>query len=84
MGHYDNNILFLNHMLVQNQLGKKFNSRDYKRLNDFTKSENKVEQVYAYYLLNIEISNDLLNSLGQEDLNWLKHLHIVDSDMISK
>lgn len=80
MGHYDNNILFLNHMLVQNQLGKKFNSRDYKRLNDFTKSENKAEQVYAYYLLNIEISNDLLNSLGQEDLDWLEHLHIVDSN----
>lgn len=82
MGHFDDNRLFLDHMLVQRKLDYKMTMDEYERLNNLTHTGNAVEQLYAGYLLNIEMNQKLINDLNEEELDWLKELRIVTSDNI--
>lgn len=83
-GHFDDDRLFLDHMLVQRNLDHKMTMDENERLNNLAHTGNSVEQLYANYLLNIEMDQKLINDLSAEELDWLKGLRIVTSDNMHK
>ena len=82
MGHFSDNRLFLDYMLVQKKLGHKMTMDENERLNSLAHTGDAVEQLYAGCLLNIEMNQKLIKDLNAEELGWLKELRIVTSDNI--
>ena len=80
MGHFDDDRLFLDHMLVQRKLRKKINMNENERLNKLVHMGDAVRKIYADYLLNVEIDQGLVDELNKDDLEWLKRLKIVSTD----
>lgn len=84
MGHFDDDNLFLDHMLVQRQLDQKMSIDENERLSNLAHTGNTVEKLYASYLLNVEMSQELISELNAEKLEWLKKLRIISSDKTLK
>ena len=82
MGHLDDDRLFLDHMLVQRKLRKKININENERLNKLVHMGDAVRELYAGYLLNVEIDQGLVDELNKDDLEWLKRLKIISTDTI--
>lgn len=78
MGHFGNDRLFLDYMLVQRKLNHKMTMDENERLNNLAHTGNAVEQLYAGYLLNIEMNQKLVDGLSIEELDWLRGLRIID------
>lgn len=77
MGHFEDNRLFLDHQLIQRKLGHKITIDENERLIKLAKAGNTVEKLYADYLLNIEMDQELIESLNKEELDWLERIQIV-------
>lgn len=82
MGHFDDDRLFLDHMLVQKKLQQKLSIDENERLNKLAHTGNVVKRLYAGYILNIEMDQGLIDKLNKDDLEWLKSLKIVTTDTL--